>query len=1073
MNLMKKELFEIYDINRYLYCISEMDNLLILMAIKDNAGYWLNETIQENLHNLGLNASLINDQFVGYVAVIDSREVIVEEKSSKDSFEEYSGEIAGKNIYLLSKPWTAGNTSSIKIDGKDYSINTRGLNIVIFDKNKDKVVDRVVFDTHVKEITCKHLLPHYDVALVGCWWGANYGSCLNGYAVYRTLKSLSKRVLLVNKHDVNNDDWELNKTHNYHFMHKYYDEAEISPLWESKDLYRLNDTCDCFISGSDQIWNYNIFKNFRHVFMLKFVNDTNRRISFGTSFGHDKDLTPKDQLSYQRGLLEKYSAISVRENSGVSICRDVYGLKAEKVSEPVFDLTEAEYSLLAETSQLEIGNNKYIFAYILDPSDEINNLIKECSNKLGKDVFILLDGDPRNYEKNKSIISYGNVLPNTTDAADMMHLYKEASFVITDSFHGTAFSIIFNKPFISIKNFRRGAIRFEELLGEFNLKNRMISIDQNQKIDEALINRLLIEPVEFTEINNQIIDLREKSINWLNHSINAPISMLPSVVNHKIYADLERARVVVSLVKEYGIKHIVMSSGTRNVNLARIFEANDDYFKLYNVSDERSAAYFAIGLATKLNETVAICCTSGTAASNYVPGVTEAFYQKVPLLVITSDRYPELHGHMEDQTIIQYGLFDTCTRKAVTLPVNQDPRNMWETRVKVSSAILEINHNGVGPTQINIPQAGLELFGSPKYALTLPKVRKIKRILWKDCDSVWQPYVDRLEKCSRIMIVYGQNHRLNATEKNLVERFAKKFNCVILTDSLSNYEGEYALSPYRLLRGYKQQDYNQKLSPDVIIQVGGMRILNCPLTEKIRGGRYDVNVWRVDEDGEIVDRFRRLSTVFECNQFEFFDRCVKLAADNLQNDKEYYNQWKSEIENKPYDEIKEWNSRFTMQHLMKKIPSGSLLHLAVGNTFYYAPGYEIADDVEVFCNMGTNGIDGCASSFMGQITAADENQLCFLMIGDLSFFYDMNSILNKKLSNNVRILLNNDGGAGLLRYHHTPALTQEHGGLAEGWVRNCGYEYMYADNKEDFLAQLIHFVDPSANGPIFFETILP
>lgn len=106
---------------------------------------------------------------------------------------------------------------------------------------------------------------------------------------------------------------------------------------------------------------------------------------------------------------------------------------------------------------------------------------------------------------------------------------------------------------------------------------------------------------------------------------------------------------------------------------------------------------------------------------------------------------------------------------------------------------------------------------------------------------------------------------------------------------------------------------------------------------------------------------------------------------------------------------------------------------------------------------------------MGQAAAAPENQMCYLFIGDLSFFYDMNSLWNKKLSSNIRILLNNDGGAGLLRYHQSSVLTQEHGAIAEGWVKSLGFEYMSATTKEEFEEKLERFTSPDTEGPLFFE----
>ena len=150
-----------------------------------------------------------------------------------------------------------------------------------------------------------------------------------------------------------------------------------------------------------------------------------------------------------------------------------------------------------------------------------------------------------------------------------------------------------------------------------------------------------------------------------------------------------------------------------------------------------------------------------------------------------------------------------------------------------------------------------------------------------------------------------------------------------------------------------------------------------------------------------------------------------------------------------------------------QIPKNSMLHLAVGNTFINIENYPIDDSVTVYCNMGTNGIDGSSSSFMGQCVNC--SQKSFLIIGDLSFFYDMNSLWNKELNGNVRIILQNDSGAGLLAHYKSPSITQEHNATADGWVKTCGFKYMCAHNKEEFDFQLDEFLNGDSDKPVFFE----
>ncbi|GHU94247.1 hypothetical protein FACS1894208_04990 [Clostridia bacterium] len=905
---------------------------------------------------------------------------------------------------------------------------------------------------------------HYDVGLVGFWYGSNYGSLLNGYAMNRVLSELGKSVLMIQKPNSNNEDEELKDGHNVDFAKKYYDSEDISPSLPYERLGELNALCDVFCAGSDQIWNYNL--SFHENLFLPWVNDDKKIISFATSFGHKRDKTPFEAMPNVRKYLQRYSAISVREQFDVDILRDNYGIRGELVFEPVFCLDKKHYYELAENSKF-YENEPYLLTYILDPTPEKRAAIIYYSEKLGLKTINMLNGVESVFQRNKDLLDLPNVVDDVK-SEDFIKAFMNAKHVITDSFHGSAFAIIFNKPFLAIGNYGRGYERFIDLLGRLKLSDRLADPKKGIPHDEKYL-----VPIDYSETNKIIEAEAKRTFEWLKNVLDAPKNTLKKVTTHNIYPDFERVRVLVSLVKSYGIKHIVMSSGTRNVSIARMFEGNTDFFKIYHVTDERSAAYFAIGLATKLNETVAICCTSGTAASNYVPGVTEAYHQNVPLLVITADRHPSLHGNLEDQTITQYGLFSTITKKAATLPVNENVNNMWEARIKIADAILEINHHGKGPVQINVPQAGIEMTPSPQYALVLPKVKTIKRICLGDKADVWSGELQTLTNAKRVMVVLGQNTPLSDYDKELLEKFSEKYKCTMLVDYLSNFQGSKTVFPYRLLKKMSQPDYNRYLTPDLVIQLGGKRILNCPLTSKLRGGSYNVKLWRVNEDGKIADLYRRLTTVWECSQTQFLEYCIANAPLEINNDHLYFNAWCEQIRKLPAENPTKWNSYRTLCSITKVIPKNSLVHLAVGHTFTHVQNFDMDASVEVFCNMGTNGIDGCSSSFMGQAAAALEDQLCFLFTGDLSFFYDMNSVWNKKLTGNIRILLNNDGGAGLLRYLRSPALTQEHCATAVGWVKSLGFEYLQATNQEEFELNLARFVDPNIKEPIFFEVFVP
>lgn len=315
--------------------------------------------------------------------------------------------------------------------------------------------------------------------------------------------------------------------------------------------------------------------------------------------------------------------------------------------------------------------------------------------------------------------------------------------------------------------------------------------------------------------------------------------------------------------------------------------------------------------------------------------------------------------------------------------------------------------------------------------------------------------------------MYGQNAQLNSDEKSHIEAFASKFNCAIIADHISNLDCAYSLKPYRMLFSLSQEEFNRKLSPDILITVGGKRLMNDPLTFKVRGGLKNIRHWSVTSDGKIKDFYFRLTSVIEMNQDIFFEWFSKNAGESINNGV-YYNEWKVLEEKTKEPDVQEFNSNYVQSIFFPKIPENSLLHLGVGQSFIECRKYWINSSVEVYCNMGTNGIDGCTSTFMGQC-AVSQGKLCFLIVGDLSFFYDMNSIWNKQLGPNVRILLVNNNGSGLLRNNNLKAITSVHNTSAKGWVQSTGFQYMEAHTKEEFLEKINIFMSVDEKQPLFFE----
>lgn len=406
---------------------------------------------------------------------------------------------------------------------------------------------------------------HYDVCIAGFWYGANYGSLLNGYAEYCLLKEFGKEVLMLQKPNASLDDQEIVKGHNVKFVKKYYDEEDISPALSYDRLTELNDICDCFCAGSDQIWNHTL--SFHENLYLPFVRDDKKLISFATSFGHKVDKVPLDRRDTVRKYLKRYSAISVREQFDVDILKDNYGINGTLVFEPVFCIDKKYYLQLIENSKFN-ETEPYLLTYILDPTPEKREAILYYQNKLGIKVVNILNGVQWAWNRNKELLNLPNTIPDV-EAEDFLKAFMNASYVITDSFHGSAFSIIFNKPFLAIGNYGRGYERFIDLLGRLKLMDRLVTDPKNIPHDEKYL-----KAVDYT-VTNQIIEQEAKrTVEWFKIAVNTPKDELDSICYVPNRNILNKKRSVIDIKKCTGCGSCISSCPK---NAIEMFENNEGF----------------------------------------------------------------------------------------------------------------------------------------------------------------------------------------------------------------------------------------------------------------------------------------------------------------------------------------------------------------------------------------------------------------------------------------------------------------------------------------------------------------
>ena len=220
-----------------------------------------------------------------------------------------------------------------------------------------------------------------------------------------------------------------------------------------------------------------------------------------------------------------------------------------------------------------------------------------------------------------------------------------------------------------------------------------------------------------------------------------------------MYTDKKNILQLVALLKAHQIQKIVLCPGSRNIPIVQTL-VNIPEFTCYPVTDERSAGFFALGLALNGGSPAAICCTSGTALLNIHPAVAEAFYQQVPLVVISADRPAAWIGQMDGQTLPQPGVFGSLVKKSVNLPEIQSEEDEWYCNRLINEALMELDHHGKGPVHINVP------ISEPFFKLPvteLPEARVITRYQGLNVyEKDYQPLIDRLNRYQRRMVVVGQ-----------------------------------------------------------------------------------------------------------------------------------------------------------------------------------------------------------------------------------------------------------------------------------------------------------------------------
>ena len=531
-----------------------------------------------------------------------------------------------------------------------------------------------------------------------------------------------------------------------------------------------------------------------------------------------------------------------------------------------------------------------------------------------------------------------------------------------------------------------------------------------------------------------------------------------------MYTDKKSVLQLVSLVRAYGISRVVLCPGSRNVPLVQAFSACDA-FRCYSITDERSAGFFALGLALRSQAPVVVCCTSGSALLNLHPAVCEAFYRQVPLVVVSADRPAAWIGQMDGQTLPQPGVFGGLVKMSVNLPEGRTEEDGWYANRLVNEALLELDHHGCGPVHINVPLSEPLFNFSVK---ELPPVRKIVRHDLSDGGSALAYFLkESLPRFRRVMVVSGQ---MTADEAAGVGAYFPVGRAAWLTELLGNLPAASGAE-----RGFDRVLYaedeagRESLRPDLVVTLGG-HIVSKRLKKFLRGTPSLVH-WHVSPDGRPADLFCALGAVFESSPADF---CRLLSRCDALYSEDYAALWRGKCAaghcpDVPYSEL------YAVKRVLQDLPPHSVLHLANSSAVRLAELFPLPEGVEVQCNRGVNGIEGSVSAAAGY--ASDSDRLNFLLVGDLSFFYDMNILGSWHIGPNLRIVLLNNGGGAI--FHALPGLEMEgdtrrfvtasHETAAAGWAESQGFNYMRATDTFSLVAALDDLFDGQAAAPVLLE----
>jgi len=535
--------------------------------------------------------------------------------------------------------------------------------------------------------------------------------------------------------------------------------------------------------------------------------------------------------------------------------------------------------------------------------------------------------------------------------------------------------------------------------------------------------------------------------------------------------------VLAKLAVAKGLRHAVISSGSRNAPIVIAFDA-EKKVECLSVIDERSAGFFALGIAQQTNSPVALICTSGSAVLNYAPAIVEAYYQKIPLLILTADRPTEWIDQDDGQTIKQTGIFASYIKTSFTLPADANHADeLWYTERAVSEAFNIANEKGdEGPVHINIPLRE-PLYVEAKDMQSRFKNIEVAAVTKKLSDKAEKEIISAWQKASKKMIICGL-HKPDKELNTLLSKLADDVSVVVMTECTSNlFDAKFV----NTIDGYFESltdSEKDELKPEILITLGG------PVTTKkfkayLR--KYKPNEhWHISASSSHIDTYQSLTRVLPLDEKEVFALLIKSKgkssgyADDVSALNTYaLKKLDAYCKQVPFSDLK------VFQAIFNNLPANSDVQLGNSTPIRYTSLFNlIKTGAHFYSNRGVSGIDGSVSTAAG--AAYGSGKMTTLITGDLAFFYDSNGLWNKHLPENLRVIVINNSGGGIFRIidsRDTPLLEEyfeaKHEMKAEPFAKAYNIPYYSAGNEKELEKGLVQFYKPQKGKPAILEVFTP